>query len=261
MADGAAGSITPFFTIWTEPRATIRRIVDTDPRRNVIALAAIGSAIGALSGQWSKAMGNTANLSALWPIWVAVGRSGRGGDRSRLTIPRRCGFEMVGKPAGRRREQRRNAGGDRVVLGAGNHRRDFPADSCPDGCAGASIGARHVTSYRSLVLQDHDDRRRARDLGIYRRPQVYRRGASILSLARFRRDPDTGGDCGGFDRFHYLRFRSAGATSLIYQSRWTINPRAGAAPGARSAGAHPDCGPPAATRFWFRPARRHARRA
>jgi Yip1 domain len=72
MADGAVGSITPFFTIWTEPRATIRRIVDTDPRRNVIALAAVGSAIGALSGQWAKAMGNTANLSALWPIWVAV---------------------------------------------------------------------------------------------------------------------------------------------------------------------------------------------
>jgi hypothetical protein len=71
MADGAGGSITPFFTIWTEPRATIRRIVDIDPRRNVIALAAIGSAIGALSGQWSKAMGNTANLSTFWPIWVA----------------------------------------------------------------------------------------------------------------------------------------------------------------------------------------------
>ena len=61
MADAAGGSITPFFTIWTEPRATIRRIVDTDPTRYVIALA----------GQWSKAMDSTANLSVLWPIWVA----------------------------------------------------------------------------------------------------------------------------------------------------------------------------------------------
>jgi hypothetical protein len=71
MADAAGGSITPFFTIWTEPRATIRRIVDTDPTRNVVALAAIGPAINALAGQWSKAMDSTANLSVLWPLWVA----------------------------------------------------------------------------------------------------------------------------------------------------------------------------------------------
>ncbi len=72
MANGAGDSITPFFTIWTEPRATIRRIVDTDPKRNVIALAAICAAIGALSGQWSKAMNNSAGLSVLWPLWVVV---------------------------------------------------------------------------------------------------------------------------------------------------------------------------------------------
>ena len=72
MANGAGGSITPFFTIWTEPRATIRRIVDTDPTRNVIALVAIGPAIGALASQWSKALGNNANLSVLWPLWVVV---------------------------------------------------------------------------------------------------------------------------------------------------------------------------------------------
>ena len=71
MANGAGDSITPFFTIWTAPRATIRQIVDSDPTRNVIALAAIGPAIGALAGQWSKALGGNANLSASWPIWVA----------------------------------------------------------------------------------------------------------------------------------------------------------------------------------------------
>jgi hypothetical protein len=71
MANGAGGSITPFFTIWTEPRATIRRIVDTNPTRNVIALAAIGPAVGALANQWSKALDDTANLSTLWPIEVA----------------------------------------------------------------------------------------------------------------------------------------------------------------------------------------------
>lgn len=73
MANGTGGgSITPFFTIWTEPRATIRRIVDTDPTRYVIALAAIGPAINALTSQWSKALSNNANLSVLWPLWVAV---------------------------------------------------------------------------------------------------------------------------------------------------------------------------------------------
>jgi hypothetical protein len=72
MANGAGGSITPFFTIWTAPRATIRRIVDSDPTRNVIALAAFGSGVGALAGQWSKALGNNANLSVSWPIWVAA---------------------------------------------------------------------------------------------------------------------------------------------------------------------------------------------
>jgi hypothetical protein len=72
MANVAGGSITPFFTIWTEPRATIRRVVDTDPTRNVIALAAVGPAINALAGQWSKAITNTGNLSVLWPLWVAV---------------------------------------------------------------------------------------------------------------------------------------------------------------------------------------------
>ena len=71
MANGAGGSITPFFTIWTEPSATIRRIVETDPTRNVIALAAIGPAVGALANQWSKALGETAKLSVLWPIEVA----------------------------------------------------------------------------------------------------------------------------------------------------------------------------------------------
>jgi len=72
MANVAGGSITPFYTIWTEPRATIRRIVDTDPTRNVIALVAIGPALNALASQWSKAIGNNANLSVLWPLWVVV---------------------------------------------------------------------------------------------------------------------------------------------------------------------------------------------
>jgi hypothetical protein len=59
-------------TIWTEPRATIRRIVDTNPTRYVVALAAAGPAISALADEWSKAMSDSSNLSVLWPLGVAV---------------------------------------------------------------------------------------------------------------------------------------------------------------------------------------------
>ena len=86
MANGAGGSITSFFTIWTAPRATIRRIVDTDPTRNAVALAASSAAISALAGQWSKALGNNANLSILWPLWVGVHRRALGGTRSSLSV-------------------------------------------------------------------------------------------------------------------------------------------------------------------------------
>jgi hypothetical protein len=72
MADGDGGSLAPFFTIWTEPRATIRRIVNTDPTRFAIALAATGPALNALVAQWSAALNSTGGMSLMWPIWVAV---------------------------------------------------------------------------------------------------------------------------------------------------------------------------------------------
>ncbi len=71
MANSVADSITPFFSIWTEPRATIRRIVDSDPTRHVLALAAAGPGLTSLLGQWSAVMNGTANPSVLWPLWVA----------------------------------------------------------------------------------------------------------------------------------------------------------------------------------------------
>jgi Yip1-like protein len=39
MAGASLGSITPFLTIWMRPRATIRKIVDSDPTRHVLLLA------------------------------------------------------------------------------------------------------------------------------------------------------------------------------------------------------------------------------
>ena len=71
MANGVADSISPFFSIWIEPRATIRRLVDSDPTRNVLALAAIGPAINSLISQWSAVINGTTHPSVLWPLWVA----------------------------------------------------------------------------------------------------------------------------------------------------------------------------------------------
>ncbi|MGO9606940.1 MAG: Yip1 family protein [Candidatus Binataceae bacterium] len=65
-------AIRPFLTIWVEPRATIRRIVDTDPRRNVIALAAIGGGLGVLASSWFVALANPGSTSAWWPIGVVL---------------------------------------------------------------------------------------------------------------------------------------------------------------------------------------------
>ena len=71
MTNGVADSISPFFSIWTEPRATIRRIVDSDPTRNVLTLAAIGPALNSLIGQWTAVINGTTHPSVLWPLWVA----------------------------------------------------------------------------------------------------------------------------------------------------------------------------------------------
>jgi hypothetical protein len=72
MANGVPDSMTPFLSIWTQPRATIRRIVDSDPTRHVLTLAAIGPALSSLVRQWSAAMSGTPNQSFLWPLFVAL---------------------------------------------------------------------------------------------------------------------------------------------------------------------------------------------
>lgn len=71
MANGMADSISPFFSIWIEPRAAIRRIVDSDPTRYVLALAGIGPALNSLISQWSAVINGTTHPSVLWPLWVA----------------------------------------------------------------------------------------------------------------------------------------------------------------------------------------------
>jgi hypothetical protein len=48
VAGSSLDSTTPFLTIWTRPRATIRSVVDSDPTRYVLLLAAIESASATL---------------------------------------------------------------------------------------------------------------------------------------------------------------------------------------------------------------------
>ncbi|MGH7841941.1 MAG: YIP1 family protein [Candidatus Binataceae bacterium] len=65
----------PFFTIWYEPRATIRRLVDANPRTGVIALVVIASVAG-VAGNWT--VGNPVVFSiGAHPIHLFQNRSWR----------------------------------------------------------------------------------------------------------------------------------------------------------------------------------------
>ena len=54
-----------------DPRGTIRRIVATDPTRNVLMLAATGPALQALGSSWARAINKPQTLSVFWPFGVA----------------------------------------------------------------------------------------------------------------------------------------------------------------------------------------------
>jgi hypothetical protein len=65
-------AVARFFKIWIAPRDTIREIVDTDPRRSVLALAALSGALSGLEGSWLSALSGPQAMSALWPFLVAL---------------------------------------------------------------------------------------------------------------------------------------------------------------------------------------------
>jgi hypothetical protein len=68
----AEDSVALFFKIWIAPRDTIRQIVDSDPRRHVIAIAALSGALSSLEGSWLGAMSEPRAMAALWPLMVAL---------------------------------------------------------------------------------------------------------------------------------------------------------------------------------------------
>lgn len=69
--------ISPWFTIWTSPRATIRKIVDSDPRKFVLGIMWTAGALGALNLEVSLSQvrlpeGNDAAAMLGSPIVIAV---------------------------------------------------------------------------------------------------------------------------------------------------------------------------------------------
>jgi hypothetical protein len=66
-------SALPLLRIWAEPRATIRSIVDSDPRRGVIPITLLGGALGSLESSWFTALGRPEAITPLWPLRVAAG--------------------------------------------------------------------------------------------------------------------------------------------------------------------------------------------
>ena len=200
MANGAGGSITPFFTIWTEPRATIRRIVDTDPTRNVIALAAIGPAVSALANQWSKALGNNANLSVLWPIWVALSVA----FAAVLGVVSLYISGVILKWSGGL------LGGvaSRVEVRAALAWGQIPAIAAEIILLLAVLQGIAIPHPTAAEMLHRSIRRFTRSAslkacwqsGEYRRAVLYRRGASILRMAGVLRDSDPGSHCDGRPR-------------------------------------------------------------
>lgn len=66
----------PFFTIWYKPRATLRQILDTDPKRYVFILAAINGIIQALDRASTRNSGDTAPFSTILIIALLAGPIG-----------------------------------------------------------------------------------------------------------------------------------------------------------------------------------------
>ncbi len=59
----------PWVTIWTEPRRTIREIVDRDPSYGALLIAALAGALSALESRWIEM---PAHPAGAWPMFVAV---------------------------------------------------------------------------------------------------------------------------------------------------------------------------------------------
>ncbi len=60
----------PWLTIWTEPRRTIRQIVDRDSSHGVLLIAALAGALSTLEARWMAMPTHPAGVT--WPLFVAI---------------------------------------------------------------------------------------------------------------------------------------------------------------------------------------------
>lgn len=63
----------PWFSIWLRPRATIQQIIDSDPRRLVLVLAAAGGIVEALNRASAKSMGDNLGIPAIFLGAIVLG--------------------------------------------------------------------------------------------------------------------------------------------------------------------------------------------
>jgi hypothetical protein len=65
--------LNPWFSIWMQPRATIQQIVETDPRRLVLVLAALGGFSTVLDRASMRSLGDKLDWPVLLLLAVVVG--------------------------------------------------------------------------------------------------------------------------------------------------------------------------------------------
>jgi len=70
---GPIEAASPWLSIWTRPRATLRLILDTDPRRGVFRLAALGGIVESLSLATRQGLGDTYSIPVLLTLATAGG--------------------------------------------------------------------------------------------------------------------------------------------------------------------------------------------
>ncbi|HDP90432.1 MAG TPA: YIP1 family protein [Thioalkalivibrio sp.] len=68
-----AGNLNPWFSMWLQPRATIQQIVDTNPERMVLLLAALGGIAQMLDRASGQGFGDRMSLEAVLGAALAVG--------------------------------------------------------------------------------------------------------------------------------------------------------------------------------------------
>jgi len=74
---GAAEPLVPWISIWTRPRATLRQILDDDPRRFLFRLAALGGIADGMGLVVGSGLGDT--LSPAWCLAIALVGGALGG--------------------------------------------------------------------------------------------------------------------------------------------------------------------------------------